>query len=420
MKFARDVSIIGVGMSKFGMVSVYPEIKDMCSGELFAIAAREAMEDAGIEPKDIQGLYVGNVMGDYMERNAHSGPYMALAAGLPFKPTVRVNDACTSGSIAIREGAIAIASGIFDLVLVGGWEMMSGFRDVQPDVVNPVRADYLLDWITRVYDPHDVPQWFDYPSVAAMYLISYAKKYGLTPQNICDLLDTCTIINHYNAARNPKAALPFEMSIKAAAEGFKNDKEFLASDKYNPVEAWPVRRWHCAFMCDGAGALVLCPAEKAKDYHSKPVDILGTGNSAAYTIYEDMVTLGMVVESADQAYRMAGIRPKDVDLLEIHDCFAPNYLLHPENVGYFEKGEGWKIILDGRTRFDGDKPVNTSGGRNALGHPIGATGCAMAYEIVKQLRGDAGERQISPLPKIGMSCNLGGGPETTVNIYGRR
>jgi acetyl-CoA C-acetyltransferase len=253
-----------------------------------------------------------------------------------------------------------------------------------------------------------------------MPVVAYSKKYGVTMEKMCEALDACSITLGRNAERNPKARYNRQLRVEAAEKGFNDVYEYLKSDEHNPYVSWPTRRKHWQGWADGASALIVCDASIAKKFHDTPIDVAGIGLSVGGGFNEDMSEWRVDKEGIDQAMKMAKIEGKDIDYLEEHDCCVINSIKISEMIGYIEKGEAWKAAIEGRLAFDGDKPINTDGGRPMLGHPYGATGGAMMAECIKQMRGEAEKRQITPEPETCLVHNYGSGLSVAVSILKRR
>jgi len=425
-KLARGVSIIGVGMTKQGCVAITPEMKGMTERELWHWAAREAMEDAHCRPQDIQAQYVGNTAGLFFTGDFHLDGHLQRWCGLKRDGLgvagCRVESACSAGAHAMREAIFAIASGVYDVVLAGGVECSTTALNREgPGVISAIDlaeiykgymagCDRLIHYLQEPWATTILGGW----------MTAYAYEFGLSKADIYDALDGRTISRHHSAAHNPKAYLNFEIEDYARERGFASAKEFLHS-KLNPVEWWPIRFWDFEIATDGAACIILCATERAKEFHQDPIHALGTG-CAHGQLYNPTYSCPAIVEAARQAYEMADLTPEDVDFLECYVCGGCVEFTVAEDVGFAKRGEYWKIVRDLRTAFDGDKPVSPSGGLKALGDTVGAVGACQAYEVVKQIRGEAGSRQIHPIPRVGLTHTLGGTGDTTqvINLYGRK
>ena len=382
----RDVAIIGVSQTKFG------ELWDISFRDLITEAGLEAIEDAGIGGADLEAMYIGNMSAGLFIKQEHIASLIADHAGLTPIPATRVEAACASGGLALRSGIMAIASGYHDIVLVGGVEKMT-------DVVDPTPA------IATASDQEwEAQQGVTFPSLYAMMARRHMYEYGTTREQLAMV----SVINHENAARNPKAHFPMEITVEQVL-----DSSMVAS---------PLRLLDCSPISDGASAIILCPAEKAKEYTDTPVYVKASAHASgtiALHDRKDITRIDATVHAAKKAFKIAGIGPKDIDVIEVHDCFSINGILAIEDLGFVKMGEGGLAFEEGLTCRDGDIPFNPSGGLKARGHPLGATGIAQAAEIVWQLRGEAGKRQVEGA-EIGLTHNIGGtGGTAVVHILSR-
>lgn len=416
-KLGRGVAVVGVGMSNFG---AFP---GMSSRDLFVEAFKEMRSsvDKGFDPKDIEAFYLGNFSGDLFEGQAHQAPILAEAVGLNPIPTARLEGACASASVAFREGVLAIASGFYDMVLVGGVEKMT---DLHISKVTDALA-------TAADVTYEVSAGFTFPGFYASMATSYMHKYGATPETFMKV----GIKNHENGALNKKAQfgarIPDVMaSKKAKAEKrgkpiptWETELEFLSDDRANPQIAWPMRLFDCSPVSDGGAALLLVSEEIAEKFTDKPIFVKGMGSASAGALHgrESLTSISSAKIAAEKAYTMAAIKPEDIDLAEVHDCFTIAEIIATEDLGFFEAGKGGAAAEAGETARTGSMPINTSGGLKSKGHPVGASGAGQIVEIWKQLRGEAGERQLEKQPKIGLTHNVGGtGQTVNVHIFERR
>ena len=425
-RLSRPVDIIGVGTTKLGFVTDTPEIKNMTSRELWTWAAYEAMQDAGVTPKEIDALFCGNMFSELSEDQYHLSNILAQWTGLTagngiWKPAVRIEGACASSTHAIREAAFAIAAGVYDIVIAGGVEVTNAkVESKAPGAPRKMTNEERVRALWCHYDQlWEMPQISVQDLVMSQWIIAYAKHYGLDVETLYDVLDGRIFSNARNGKFNPKAYWNRFVEEVAAEEGFENPRAFLRSPKHNPLLYWPLRLFDGARRADGGGAVVLCAAEVSKQFHKKPIHILGTGNAHGTTMSEKMYTHPFIGEASRQAYEMADISPGDVDIIEIYDYLAPEYIIPLEDIGYFGRGEAWKALIDQRTTFEGDKPVNLSGGSGA-GSVVGCVGAIQTYYIVKQLRGEAGANQVNPCPRVGLVFDCGAARDAVINIYGRQ
>jgi len=424
-KLSRPVDIIGVGISKLGFVTDTAEIKNMTCRDLWTWVASEAMDDAGVTPQEIDALFVGNMISELSEDQYHIGNFLIQWTGMStgsgaWKPAVRLEGACTSSSHAIRQAAFSIAAGVYDIVIAGGVEINNAI--IQAKAPGQPRKMTNQERLRAIYSHYD--QAWDFPQLSlqdmnlSQWLMAYMKRYGVNLETMYDVLDARIASNARNGQFNPKAYWSRSLKEAAADEGFENIREFLRSPEHNPIAHWPCRLWDGPRRCDGAGAVILCAADVSKRFKKESIHYLGTGNAHGTSISEKMYSHPMILEASRQAYEMAGITPRDVNVVEVYDFIAPEYIITVEDLGYFERGEVWKALLEGRTTFEGDKPVNPSGGSGA-GSVVGSIGVVETYYLVKQLRGEAGANQIKPTPKIALAYDCGAARDAVVHIFGR-
>jgi len=417
-RLARGVALVGAGMSKFGAFT------DKTSRDLFveAFNAMAKTVDKGMETKDIEALYVGNFSSDLFEGQGHIAPIMADWIGLVPKPATRIEDACAASGVALREGLIAIASGLYDVVLVGGTEKMTNLP-----------TERVTDTLAAASDAiYEASCGFTFPSLYAAMATAYMAKYGASVEHFMKV----GIKNHNNGALNPKAQ--FNKSIrdlmnsrieKAKQKGdpvpeWNDELDFLKDPRANPVVAWPMRLFDCSPITDGAACLLLVAEDLAKDFSNNPIYIVGTGQGSDHALHEreDLTSILAARTAAREAYEMAGVKPEDIQIAEVHDCFTIAEILATEDLGFFKPGEGYKAIENGLTARDGAKPINTSGGLKSKGHPVGASGAGQAVEIWHQMRGEAGPRQVPGKDiRLALTHNVGAtGGTCAVHIYQRR
>ena len=384
------VAVVGVGMANFG-----PRL-DKGLKALFIEAFDEAMADAdrGVELREIDEAFIGH-QGIGGGQLAHVGPHMTEAVGLPSLPVTRVENACASSSYAFRMGVNAILSGEAKVVLVGGVEK-----------ITEISGNKIREWMGVAGDVEwDRSSGLTFPGVFALSAMLHMEKYGTTK----DQLLKVAVKNHENGFYNPKAHLRRRITLDQA--------------KSAPMVSYPLNVFDCCVNSSGAACLILCDAKSARNYSSIPVYLLGTGAASDVVNINhrrDPATFDATVAAAQKAYASAGVTPKDIDLIELHDCFTISEIINYEDLGLCKKGHGGKLIEEGRTYPSGDFPVNPSGGLKSKGHPTGATGAAQIYEVVHQLRGDVSlpERQVRNA-EIGMTHNMGGfATSVTVNIFG--
>ena len=416
-KLGRDVAVVGAGMSKFDM------FKDRDSKDLFAEAFVEMRSsvDKGLDPRDIDALYIGNFTNDFFVHQSHWGPILSDTLGLTPKPATRIEGACASSALAFREGVFAIASGFYDAVLVGGVEDMSK-RSVEE----------VAEGLALAAIPDERNAGFTFPGIFGAIATAYFERYGASREDLMNI----TIKSHDNAPLNPKAQYQatirdvMRSKIKRAKEkggavpDWSDEKDFLHDPIANPPIAWPMHLFDCCPISDGAACILLVGEEIAKHFTDDPIYVAGVGQASGrgLSAADDLTYFEATRYAAKEAYEMSGFTPADIQFAEVHDCFSIVELLHIEDLGFFEPGESYKAVADGLTRLDGSKPINTSGGLKCKGHPVGATGAAQLIEVWEQLRNKAGDRGV-PIKdlRIGAAHNLGGtGGTCTFTILERR
>ncbi len=363
----RKVYIVGVGMTRFGK---FPE---RTVTDLGAEAILAALDDAGAGVTDIQFAAAGHTRG-----GSCAGQRAMAQVGIAGIEVLNVENACASGSSAIRWVYQAIRNGLYDVGLAAGMEnMTSRIRGVIPP--NPEDLEGALGRVM--------------PSVFAMVARRHMAEYGTTIEQLARI----SVKNYKHGSRNPRSRFQKEATVE----------EVLSSR----MIADPLTLMMCCPTADGGAAAVLCSEDALKRFgRHRPVQIMASALQAGEyrTIDTDMAHSGLAERTALMAYEEAGAGPKDLDMIELHDCFAPAELTHYENLGLCGKGEGGRLIDEGRTTYGGEVVVNPSGGLLTKGHPLGATGVAQACEAVWQLRGEAGTRQIEGA-RLALIHTMGGG-----------
>ena len=405
----NKVAIVGVGHTKFG------KLQDKGLMDLLCDASLEAIQDSNTSDKNFDSVYVGAMSPSAF--NNLSGVASALVDKIGLIPAAadHIKNGPASGGSAIKAGFQAIASRMSDLVLVVGGEKMT-------HITIP---GYITSNVATLTHPEaERRHGVSLPSFAGLLTRAYLEKYDAKLEWISDI----AIKNHKNGALNPNAHFQrtiesfMESAINKGKGAWENVYEFLNDDKTNPIIADPLRLFHICPISDGAAALVLCNAEKAKEYCDTPVLISGIGQATDTQIIferEELTTLKALKLCSDQAYKMARKTPKDIDVAELHDAFEILEAVQSEDIGFFDKGEGAKAAHEGQTEIGSKIPINPSGGLKARGHPLGATGVAQVVELVWQLRGEAGKRQVEGA-QTGITCNFGGFGNNIVSILVER
>jgi len=380
----RDVAIIGVGMTKWG------ELWDKSLRTIFTETALLALDDAGVDR--IDAMFVGCMSSGLFVGQEHLSSLLADALGRTPVPAARVESACASGGLALRQGFLEVASGQSDIVLVGGVEKMTDVTGCEATFALGTAAD-------QEYEGY---HGLTFPGLYAMMAVAHMHRYGTTREQLA----LVAVKNHDNGSRNPLAQFPFKVTVDAVVNSV------LVAD--------PLRILDCSPITDGAAAAILVPAEMARRMKKPAVRIAGSGQATdtiALSSRRDLTWLESTHVAAAKALAMAGRKIEDMDLFEVHDCFTIAEIMVTEALGLVDRGQGGRAVAEGLTARGGRFPVNPSGGLKAKGHPVGATGVAQAVEIVKQLRGEAGERQIKSA-KRGLAQNMGGtGGSSVVHIF---
>lgn len=387
MKGKPLASIVSAGLSKFG------KLDGLYAREIFAEAAKEAFDNCPkLEPKkDIQALYVGH-MGESYEHQGHTGATLADWAGLGHIAATRTEAACASSGAALRAAICAVRSGLSDVVMVGGVEKMTHRSTPEVTEYLAMASDYPFE------------QWhgITFPGLYALMATAHMHAYGTTERQLAMV----AVKNHYHGSLNPKAQLQKEITLETALS--------------SRMVAWPLKLYDCSPITDGASCLILTKPELAKKYTDTPVHIIGSGQASdTIGLYEreSFTSLEAAKVAARQAHEMAEVKPEQVDVAEVHDCFTIAEIIACEDLGFCRVGEGGKLAERGETKLGGKIPLNTSGGLKAKGHPVGATGTGQAYEIYLQLTGRAEKRQVKDA-RVGLTHNVGGsGATATVHIY---
>lgn len=382
----REVAVIGVGMTKWG------ELWEKSLRQIFVETALLALEDAGVSR--IDSMYIGSMSSGLFVGQEHIASLLADYLGKTPIPAVRVESACASGGLALRQGFIDVASGLSDIVLVGGVEKMTD--------VDGSEATYALG--TAADQEYESFHGITFPGLYALIARAHMARYGTTREQLAMV----AVKNHDNGSMNPLAQYPFKITVDAVLNSV------LVAD--------PLRVLDCSPITDGAAVVILSSLSTARKLKKPLIKIAGSGHATdtiALTSRKDITWLESTFQAAQQAYKMAGKKPKNIDLVEVHDCFTIAEICVTEALGFFDIGKGGEAVQKGLTSLTGKIPVNSSGGLKAKGHPVGATGVGQVIEIVKQLRGEVGQRQVKKA-RVGMTQNMGGsGGSALVHIFER-
>lgn len=380
----KRVAIVGGGMIKFG--ELYEKsLEDMIEEAYLNALSRV---DKGIDPKEIQAAWYGTV---YPEMG-NSGLGLSHATGLFDIPVTRIENACATGSDAFRNACMAVAAGVYDVALVIGAEKM---HDDPGGLIQ--RADLKRLWMGRGVT---MPAFFGLRGTA------YMHKYGVTREQVA----LVSVKNHHNGSLYPYAHLRFECSVEDVVKA--------------TFVSYPLGLYDCCPVTDGAAVLIITNPKIASRYTDKPIYLFGSGLATDSDLRGgDLTSFPATQFAAKQAFEMAGIKPNDIDVAEIHDCFSITELVSYEDLGFAKPGHGPELLEEGIVSLNGKMPVNPSGGLLAKGHPLGATGVAQLVELYEQLRGEAGAVQVKN-PEIALQHNIGIGRFATgsvgcVHILGR-
>jgi len=410
--YLRSVSIIGVGCTPFMYTVDREETNGLTEGEMFGYAALKAMEDAGVSPKDVDFYFHGEASplngSNYLTPNIQVANWF----GMKGKASIHHSEACCTGYYAIEEAVNAVASGKYNCVLSGcvefGDAVAVGNHPYKREKMTMEKFLQTTAWLyergyTRsfmagqelIYD--DAAEW-------------YKRTRGITDEQMDDTLNHMCITNRKNASVNPLAIVQKTYEEEAKEQGFDDVMEYMRSP-YNPKMGDFLRAAGLEIKCDGAAAVIVCATDMVDKYMGnkshKPIEVLGVGCAACEAITPHFEVTA-TEEAVRQVYEVTGVKPEEIDVFYSNDFIITSHLVSAEIAGYLPYGEGWKYICEGRTAYDGDKPINTNGGRTAFGHAHAASGLADLYEAVHQMRGEAGKGQMKKIPKTAMLRGYGG------------
>jgi len=384
----RPVSIIGAGKTPFG---VFP---DKSLRDLAAEAGSKCLKNGSASPVQVEAFYLGNFAGPAFVGQNHLAPYVGAALGLEGVPATRIEAACASSGSAFFHAWTAVASGAYDIVLVVGVEKMTS----QPTA----RVTDILASAGEV--DGEVRAGATFPSLFAMIARRHMHQFGTRREHLAAV----AVKNHANGAKNPEAHMRRAITLEQALNG--------------RMIADPLTLYDCSLVSDGAAAVLLGPTERAAEFSPRPIRVLGAAQASdrlALAEKEDITTFPAVRKAAGKAFQMAGVKPEEIDLAELHDCFTIAEIIAMEDLGFVPRGEGGPASAAGFSSLEGEKPINTSGGLKSKGHPVGATGVGQLCDLALQLRCEAGERQLARA-NLGLAQNLGGsGATCVVTILGR-
>jgi len=378
----RAVAVIGTGKTPFG---AFPD-RDLRS--LAVEAGQKCLKNGHVSPSQVEAFHLGNFAGPMFTGQNHLAPYISTPLGIQGVPATRFEDACASSGSAFFHAVSAVAAGLYDLILVVGVEKMTS----QP---TPKVSEILA---SAGDTSGEIRAGSTFASLFAMIARRHMHQYGTTREHLAAV----AVKNHANGALNPDAHLRKVITMEQAMNG-------------KPI-AEPLNLYDCSLISDGAAAVLIAPLERAGEFTDKPVRVLGIAQASDFLALDekpDITTFPAVRRAAEQAYRMAGVGPRDVQLAELHDCFTIAEIIAMEDLGFVKPGEGGPYTLAGCTALRGERPVNTSGGLKSKGHPVGATGVAQICDLVTQMRCEAGERQVAR-HSVTLAENLGGSGATCV------
>lgn len=381
-EYMRDVAIVGIGKTAFGAFAD----RDLRSLAIEAI--RNAVADSKIQMRNVEAFYLGNFAGPSFVGQNHLAPYIGLAAGFQKIPCTRIEDACASGGSAFFHAWQSVASGCYDVALAAGVEKMTSQSTPRVAEILAGAGDMAGEGLAGA----------TFPSLFAMIARRHMFEFGTTREQLAAV----AVKNHANGALNPLAHMRKVITLEQALNG-------------KPISE-PLTVYDCSLISDGAAAVVIVPLDHARRYTTRFAKVRAVAQTSDYVPLDEkasITTLDAVKDGAAKAYASAGIGPEDVDVAEVHDCFTIAEIIATEDLGFTVKGGGGELVASGATGINGRIPVNTSGGLKSKGHPVGATGVGQLCDLVQQLRGDAGERQVAK-HRLGLAQNLGGSGATCV------
>jgi len=384
VSFVEKVCVIGAGSTKYG------KLADSIS-DITIQASVDAIDSAGIDPKEIKAGYISNVFG-VADKQVHLGPVVMSNLGISERPSLSIESACGSGSVSFREAFANVAAGFYDVVLVTGVEKVTHTGTEWTTTYFSYCSDFFYEGQAGA----------SFPGLFASMARAYLTEFKATEEDLAMV----AVKNHENGFLNPKAHLRKKITIDDVMN--------------SAVVASPLKLYDCCPFSDGASSVILCNEKFAKDHTKDYIRVIGSGRGgspAALQGREHLTTIPSTKIAAEAAYKMAGISPNDIDFAEVHDCFTIAEIVDTEDLGFFEKGKGVEGVREGQTARNGSIPINPSGGLKSKGHPIGATGVGQVVEVFDQLTGKAGERTIKDA-KTGLTQNFGAtGASCAVHIF---
>ncbi len=384
----KPVAIVGVGKTAFGAFA------DKSILDLAVEAGRKCLENARAAPEQVEAFYLGNFAGPSFVGQNHLAPYVGAALGIEGAPCTRFEAACASSGSAFFHAFSAVAGGVYEMVLVAGVEKMTSQPTARVTEILASAGDL----------GGEVKAGATFPSMFAMIARRHMHEFGTRREHLAAV----AVKNHANGAKNPDAHMRKTITLEQALAG--------------RMIADPLTIYDCSLVSDGAAAVLLCAAERAGEFTTKPIRVLGVAQASdrlALAEKKDITTFPALRRAAAKAYQMARLEPREIDLAELHDCFTIAEIIAMEDLGFVPRGEGGPAVASGFSALSGEKPINTSGGLKTKGHPVGATGVGQLCDLALQLRCEAGERQVARA-SVGLAQNLGGsGATCVVTILGR-
>jgi acetyl-CoA C-acetyltransferase len=383
----RPVAVIGAGKTPFG---AFPD-RDLRS--LAVEAGQKCLQNAHVAPQQVEAFYLGNFSGPAFVGQNHLAPYVSTALDITGVPATRIEAACASSGSAFFHAWSEVASGISDVVMVVGVEKMTSQNTARVSEILAEAGDC----------SGEMKAGNTFASLFAMIARRHMHDFGTKKEHLASV----AVKNHANGALNPDAHMRKVITLEQAMNA-------------KPI-ADPLNIYDCSLISDGAAAVILAPLERASFFTEKPVRVLGIAQASDFVALDqkdDITTFPAVRRAGEKAYKMAGVTAADIQFAELHDCFTIAEIIASEDLGFVKRGEGGPYAFEGCTRLAGPRPINASGGLKAKGHPVGATGVAQIYDLVQQIRGEAGERQVAR-HSLGLAQNLGGsGATCVVSILG--
>lgn len=417
---SRSVSITGVGCTRMGTLTKSPWLAGLTESELFAWASLEAMKDAGLEGKDIDILFHGQIGNVSFSRLLNPAAAYQDWVGMHGKPCIHHEEACGTGYVGFNLAVMAVASGACDIALTGGVEVLSTVADARKPAHMREEASHAFK-IGEIADILADPTYSRFPSNIIHNSLfeypptDYMDRYGITLEQFDDMCNALAIQARRASSRHSLAFYQTELETIAREAGYDDAMEYLRQDAYNRKTSKYYRKLHSFATTDGAAAVIVCTTEIAKKLKQQPIEVLGISGASMDTRHprnEEKIT----EISIRQVYEKTGVKPEEIDLFQTQDLEIFDQIDSAEIAGYLPKGEGWQAALNGVTGFDGDRPINTNGGRSGFGHAYAASGLADVGEVVQQMRGQCGARQVKKLPETALLRGIGGGQNATAAI----